>query len=76
MTTKPTPKRTKTPRQRAEEAVAAADRKVKRLAAQDRKARDHATAIAAELDDARIRLAYLKQDPALKPPSPSGEPAA
>jgi hypothetical protein len=63
----------KTPRARAEEALAVADRNVDRLNAQRTKHADALAATDVELDKARIRLAYLKKNPDLAPPTTTGQ---
>lgn len=55
----------KTPRQRAEEALAVAQRRVERLTTQRDKAQSALSAVATELDEAKARLDYARKDPAL-----------
>lgn len=60
----------KTPRQRAEEALAVAERKVKRLnddVLKHHRALEHAQK---DRDEAVVRRDYLKQDPALRNDQP------
>jgi septation ring formation regulator EzrA len=56
----------KTPRQRAEETLAAAKRRVARLEKQTKAAEQAYSALVAELAQAEARLDYAHQDPALK----------
>lgn len=60
-------RQTKTPRQRAEEAVGVEQRRVKKLKTQWTKAHDDAERLEAELATAETRLQYLRQHPDLKP---------
>lgn len=59
------PRRKKTARQRAEETLGIAERRVTKLQKQHQHAEAAARAIADELDEAQTRLAYARQDPAL-----------
>ena len=65
----------KTPKQRAEEALAVAERKVAQLKTERDKAQSTLLNLEAELGDAVVRRDYLKQDPAL-PPTPKETPTA
>ncbi len=60
-----TSRQRKTDRQRAEEALGVAQRRVVRLEKQAQDARDHLDALDYELGAARRRLDYAGQDPAL-----------
>lgn len=64
-------RQTKTPRTRAEEALAVADRKVKKLTVAEAKHRGAATATKAELEAAVRRRDHLAQSPDL--PANHGE---
>lgn len=67
-------RQTKTPRQRAEEALAAAQRRRKRIADKLTTARAQVTTLQTELDEANRRLDYAQADPALpeQPARPAG----
>lgn len=68
-------RQTKTPRQRAEEALAVAERKVKRLAAEKATLRHDLDQVTADHDLAVIRRDYLKAHPDLAvPPTERGAP--
>lgn len=56
----------KTPRQRAEEALAVANRAVQRLGARKATLREELDAITAEHDQAVVRRDYLREHPDLK----------
>lgn len=56
----------KTPRQRAEETLAAAKRRVTRIEKQTAAAQATYAALVTELAEAEARLDYAHQDPALK----------
>lgn len=66
-----TPRQTKTPRQRAEEAVELAERRWARANDALLKATRAKSDAQAEYDDATTRLDYVKQDPALANPAAS-----
>lgn len=66
MTAPKAPRQQKTPRQRAEETLAVAQRKRDRLHKEARKRRGELEALDREFRDAEARLAYAKADPALK----------
>lgn len=55
----------KTPRQRAEEALGVANRRVVTLEQKLSKAKDAVTSVEVELGEARRRLTYVTADPAL-----------
>ena len=59
-------RQTKTPRQRAEEALAIEERRVERLTAQWTKSRAETERLAHERDDAMRRRDYLRQHPDLQ----------
>ena len=67
-------RQTKTPRQRAEEALAVAERHVKRLATKGTALRKELEAIDTEYDQAVARRDYLTQHPDLQhqPPTSTG----
>jgi len=62
---KPQPRQKKTARQRAEEALGVAQRRVAHLDLQVEKARAQLDALVTELAEAQTRLEYVTQDPAL-----------
>lgn len=64
-------RRTKTPRERAEETLGIAQRRVDRARTALEKASAAQLAAEAELRDARARLTYAQQDPALANPATS-----
>lgn len=61
------PRRQKTPRERAEEALGVAQRRRDLLHKQARKRRQELEALDRELREAEARLDYAKKDPALPP---------
>lgn len=63
-----TPRQTKTPRQRAEEALAVAQRRVDSLDKQRKRLQGQVNQVVGDLEEAQARLAYVKQDPALNQP--------
>lgn len=67
----------KTPRQRAQEALALEERRVKRLTEQWTKARDTAERLGRDRDAAVVRRNYLAQNPDLQhnPTNTPGDPA-
>lgn len=71
-------RQTKTPRQRAEEALAVEERRVERLTEQWTKARDDFDRLSRERDEAMVRRDYLRQHPDLQQNTTStstGDPA-
>lgn len=58
-------RQTKTPRQRAEETLGIARRRVDRLTKQVKNTQDELEALEYDLDQAQQRLTYAQQDPAL-----------
>jgi hypothetical protein len=63
----------KTPRQRAEETLAVAQRKRDRLVNQAIQLHKQTKALDAELEEAERRLDYAEKDPALPPRTPARE---
>lgn len=61
-----TPRRRLTDRQRAEQVQAVAQRRVDRLTEQHTKVHDEVIRLAADLEAAKARLAWVASDPALK----------
>lgn len=61
------PRRHKTPRQRAEEALGVAQRRVDNLDKQRKRLQGQVNQIVSELEEAKARLDYAKKDPALAP---------
>lgn len=69
------PRQRKTPRQRAEETLGVAQRRVTTLDKQAKRLQDELEAVEHELADAKARLDYAKKDPALTTPA-SGQTGA
>lgn len=69
MTSKP-PRQAKTPRQRAEDQLGVAQRRVDALTKQRAKAQGALNRIVHDLEEAQARLDYVKQDPALPARTP------
>jgi cell division protein FtsB len=65
-------RQTKTPKQRAEEALAVADRRVGKLTKQAAQRRTELEAIDRELAAERARRDHLKTHPDLQPTTPTG----
>jgi hypothetical protein len=64
------PRTPKTPRQRAEEALGVAERRVERLTAERAKHQGEVNRIVGELADAEMRRDYLAQSPDLEQTQP------